>query len=86
MSHGTGTVNRLLNSCNKASVSMAKRGIEKGKILMEVRSEANLIAHKKYDGGKYQQGKESPNKQHQTHLTERGGVKNPIYDFPCVQE
>ena len=53
---------------------------------MEVRSEANLIVHKKYDGGKYQQGKESPNKQTQTHLTERGRVKNPIYDFPCVQE
>ena len=80
-------MNRLLNSCNKVSVSKAKRGIEKGEILMEVRSEANLIVHKKYDRGKYQQGKESPNKQgHQTHLTERGRVKNPIYDFPCVQE
>ena len=38
---------------------------------MEVRSEANLIVHKKYDGGKYQQDKESPNKRGQTHLTEK---------------
>ena len=53
---------------------------------MEARSEANLIDHKKYDGEKYQQGKERPNKQSQTHLTQRGRVKNPIYDFPCVQE
>ena len=86
MSHGAGTVNSLLNNCNKVSVSKAKRGIEKGEILMEVRSEANLIVHKKYDGGKYQQGKESPNKQTQNHLSERGRVKNPIYDFPCVKE
>ena len=37
---------------------------------MEVRSEANLIVHKKYDGGKYQQGKESPNKQGLTEKAE----------------
>ena len=30
MRHGAGTVNMLLTSCNKASVSKGKRGIEKG--------------------------------------------------------
>ena len=81
MSYRAGIVKRLLNASNKVSVSEAKRGIEnRGDINgSQVRGKSDSLQEIWWK--KYQEGKERPNKPGQTHLTQQGKVKNPIYDF-----